>query len=515
MHPTRSIGACAIALSWLAAVPLWAAPPERASLAAYQSPIKNQAGRDTCYSFAAVAALEAAYKRGYGLDLDLSEQYAFHMGKAGELYADYMTSTVPHENNSSFWGFQGNSIMLKFMERFSVPTEADAPYLSSTAMLALRSSIPTAGALGFDSTQEQLDAFEFSSGNIPPQARERARYRVVSAAYAPKGDTAALETIIAGGHEILMDINLKWRWNMLRDRYEYNKDATGGMHEMLLIGYDRIDDNFIAKNSWGESEFIKLSYELVAKAMTGGTYITAIAPPTAPVDQRARWLGRWQVDHDGWIGELVIRRFTNFRNTDGNAPTKIGTYYRGGVAYDVNGSFQNEGRSLTFYIADAPGRVTPGSFTGQRFEVHMMGREYGVAGGVTEWASIPFGVRMSRYGFAALPAGSPFNVHKWLSSFDMSHDGWHGRLAFTDYSYTTPSGSAPYWLLYGTYTQDGRAPLAVTGKAFADRPHRLDMTVPFSAELRQRFVLHYHTREENVFSGVTWWSGYPFGVVGQ
>src|SRR3712207_3783973 len=49
------------------------------SLARYQTmPFRDQGGRGTCWAFAGVAAMEAAYKRRYGLELDLSEQYVFH-----------------------------------------------------------------------------------------------------------------------------------------------------------------------------------------------------------------------------------------------------------------------------------------------------------------------------------------------------------------------------------------------------------------------------------------------------
>ena len=185
-------------------------PPPTVSLAAWQTPIKNQDGRGTCWAFAAVGALEAAYKRAYGIELDLSEQYVFHIEKAGELYSDYPTSTAPHENNSSFWGFQGNSGILKQMERFGVPTEADAPYLGQAAMEELRIATPASGALAYTSTQEELDAFEFSAGHIPGIARERANYRVVRAEEVGAHDTTELERVIAGGHEIVADFDLKW-----------------------------------------------------------------------------------------------------------------------------------------------------------------------------------------------------------------------------------------------------------------------------------------------------------------
>jgi C1A family cysteine protease len=75
--------------------------PASFSLAPYQTPIRNQGDRGTCYAFASIAALEAMYKRTFGLTIDLSEQYAFQLGKIGELYPSYLTDTIPHESNTS------------------------------------------------------------------------------------------------------------------------------------------------------------------------------------------------------------------------------------------------------------------------------------------------------------------------------------------------------------------------------------------------------------------------------
>src|ERR1700729_4333507 len=46
--------------------------PATFSLAQSQTPFRNQEDRGTCWAFAGGAAVEAAYKRKYGLDLYLS-----------------------------------------------------------------------------------------------------------------------------------------------------------------------------------------------------------------------------------------------------------------------------------------------------------------------------------------------------------------------------------------------------------------------------------------------------------
>jgi len=55
--------------------------PTRVDLRSQQTALRNQGDRNTCQTFGATAALEAAYKRaGFG-DLNLSEQFLNHVGK--------------------------------------------------------------------------------------------------------------------------------------------------------------------------------------------------------------------------------------------------------------------------------------------------------------------------------------------------------------------------------------------------------------------------------------------------
>ena len=67
------------------------------------------------------------------------------------------------------------------------------------------------------------------------------------------------------------------------------------------------------------------------------------------------------MDHDGWRGEMVIRRVTDYRSSPG-VLTKLGNYYRDGVRHAVNGTVE-DGRQLHFWIADGSERVAPGSLS--------------------------------------------------------------------------------------------------------------------------------------------------------
>ena len=52
--------------------------PVFVDLTQHQSPVKDQGARDTCGTFATMAALEAMYRRHHNITLDLSEQYLNH-----------------------------------------------------------------------------------------------------------------------------------------------------------------------------------------------------------------------------------------------------------------------------------------------------------------------------------------------------------------------------------------------------------------------------------------------------
>jgi len=110
--------------------------------------------------------MEAAYRRQFGLVVDLSEHYVFHINKVTALLNDWVNSPSNIENNSTLTGFQGSSDMVDKLARFAAPDEVDAPYLTQVQMAAIRNRMPATGNM---MTQPQNDAFEFDNQILVPR----------------------------------------------------------------------------------------------------------------------------------------------------------------------------------------------------------------------------------------------------------------------------------------------------------------------------------------------------------
>ena len=213
-----------------------------------------------------------------------------------------------------------------------------------------------------------------------------------------------------------------------------------------------------------------------------------------PVEQQwaAMWVGRWETDHDGWRGRLVIRRFLDIRANVGipgpGNRISLGTWYaEDGRQLDVVGHFVDGGRGLMCNIGDQP------------FELYLHTRDPYRAGGRTFWNNTPFGVVMSRG--TATGAGSSFDRGETIGLWDTVHDGWRGQMRIgADPSYVQAADS----VARRTWIDPG--PTA----------HRVDAHVDFGGNNRdQRFQLLAHTREDGLLGGVTSWAGKDWPVEGR
>jgi hypothetical protein len=477
----KSAGA-AIALPALARS-AWAGAPDVVSLARYQSDYRSQFDRDSCYAFGTCAAIEAAYKRKYGLNLHLSEQYAFHINKVTELYPDYLSNrAMAHENNSSYWGSQGTVDLVKKLAACAVPEASAAPYLKGGQMTALKRATPSCGDLDFKTaTQEQVDAFEFQEAHVPIAARYAARYRVTAWGALPRQPSPSdVESVLAAGKEVIA----AFQW------------APGAVHVPLIIGYDRSKQQWLVKNSWGEGRPILVPYD---KRIILAGYVIDVAPPDTEPQKDAWWLGRWYMDHHGQPGELVIRRTVDFRSSGG--PTKLGSYYADGKRFDVNGTTVEGGQGLHFWIADTQDRVKPGEPRGREFVAYTLSADPYTAAGLTAANGTEYGVRLSRSELA-IKSKSSFSADAWRGNWSVLSDGLRGILSL--------ASIAPF---DGSFRAERGETLAVTGRLDTAHPHRLDLQVG-APGAEQRLRLASHNLESDVFSGDALWNGRRLGVLG-
>ncbi len=488
----------------------WFMPPESVLWDQFQTPIRNQRNRNTCSAFCMVAAIEARYRRDHSVQLDLSEQFFWHLYKSASIDNPLR---YKYENQSSFWG-GGNSHGLRSAVNFMICEDVYAPYLDRQGMIAVRDSIAGTGQLDWSgdpatntNTQAQVDAFEYSTQYISDTARSRARYGVESYQLLNQTQvraTRGLEWIIGGGHEVLLDLRLNWR----NDNGVMRWDSTrnGGAHCFLVVGYDRSDQVFFVKNSWGEPGFIKIGYDLVENAASSGSYITSVRAPGSPT-HKGKYVGRWHMDHDGWEGTLTIRRTT----PENNQLIRLGHYERGGDVKAVHGRFENATQGLEFSIEPAPYPATY-NMTGQRFDVDIFSNSATMAAGTTSWNSTPFGVQLLRVPWAT-PVRADDNTFEpadWIGTWDMRHDGWIGQLVVT----SVRSQRNGIYELTASYRDSRGTTRQVRGGLLAAMSHAARIDIRFGGGTWQSFELFVHTWDTVRFSGTTIWGGRDFGVIG-
>ncbi len=273
---------------------------------------------------------------------------------------------------------------------------------------------------------------------------------------------------------------------------------------MLVIGYNRTQQYFLLKNSWGGNSYVKVSYEFIQKASQGGTIITEVVDPNASPQTKGLWLGRWNMDHDGWRGTLVVRRITNVSNQR----TRLGSYYgNNGSSHTVNGVFNEQDRlmdfSINFNIAETP----PGNTSGQKFKTYLYSWDKIWAAGSTTLDRRPFGVVISRNVIPRRRYLNPFDKMQWKGTWNMNHDGWRGVLKINN---VVPN---PWFItINGTYTKDGTT-YTVSGTLNKQQPYRATLYIDFPGN-RQKFVLYHFSWEKGIYAGYTYWGGREFGAYG-
>ncbi len=404
--------------------------PSRVDLRPNQTPIRNQWQRGTCTSFANVALIEAFYKKTYGLDLDLSEQYANHVQKMGILLNP--SPALPRrENGLGMWGGGGVAWGLEHLKTYRLTLERSLPYIPFGNYENTEQPGDVPFARWQDSeTHLQRDFGDFNLSDrptvyyiperlevasLPQEALNTAVYGPVRVRYATEDELRSLDwfkTQLAAGREVAFAVLLtrpvscgslprndpcydqQWR--------EQGEEFRGGIwrplstdlggHAMLMVGYDDTRQAFMVKNSWGRNGagkgrpagadtdgdgFILMSYDWVTR---GKVYEAAVLMEAiSPIDilsapHPPRFLGRWKMNHDGWRGVFDLYHLPGTvhpRWLGGRLDLRLGTYYGpDGVARRVNGLIL--GNRIDFWIDWGTPDLAVNQLQGMRFTGYLM-----------------------------------------------------------------------------------------------------------------------------------------------
>jgi hypothetical protein len=419
-----------------------------------QTALKSQGGRNTCIIFAAVAALEAAYKRaGYG-DLDLSEQFTNHMGKTFYLGPNQSAVVALGEDGAetqvgAFGGGGGEAYLRLFARGFRIPTESEMPYDFQPPTTA---RYPMLASTNWQDPafrkQRAMSDFNLHADVLPASALHApAYYGVAEQRSVSAQDPAAIEQALRTGHEVV------WDFQGSDTRVSSSRSADNVWtacgpcnqiaHSILLVGFDKrstdpADHYFIAKNSWGsvgaqEDGFTFVSYDYVRQYGQKAAYIEEVTEPGPWLELAA--IGRWQLSFDGWRGELDLYHLPGmsdpwfedmgFVNVDDR---RLGTFYdAAGNAFKVNGQvFFN---FVEFYIDSDNPTALWGDLGGKRFSyvLEQSGTDDVMTGSHQDLDGRHYGGLALKEAVGPLPVGAdtprPFS---WTSYQYSLWDAWIG-----------------------------------------------------------------------------------------
>jgi hypothetical protein len=387
----------------------------------------HQGDRDTCGAFASASALEAAYKRLKGKDVLLSQNYIHHIIKSSWLTASPL---FLYENQSSFFGGNSTKDALKFLNRYRVPELKHAPYQTQEVLSRILSNLGIPNLVWNSNpqnnriTQDQIDSLEYHESHISLDARLNAIYGISD--YKAHENTAStsindIENYLKSGKEVMFAIKLFWMDSVMQTKTKlYSPNGPGGQHLMLAVGYDKIDPTgpyLLVKNSWGDG-ILRVHYDVLRNQnLISYGVIEKVTESFWPNPDR--WIGRWEMKHDQWRGELIIRRTFEPNVDNRQSPYRIGEYHhQNGKRYCAYGGFTNGSNTLLMkidfdrevedrnynisYSSQLPSvnvmakDVCPPEARGQDFSIDMGLRVHNKGVGTTVWNNKTYPVEIWR-----------------------------------------------------------------------------------------------------------------------
>jgi C1A family cysteine protease len=227
-----------------------------------QTPIKDQDHRGTCVCFASMAGMEAKYGGG---TLDLSEQYANYLFMKAEGRVCKDDGIYTH-------------MSADYLSANGIGKESDCPYLTDSFAPYCNNN---GGAPQRTNIAAHADYKITGFGKIW-------RDETVSDAGAYINNPIYLETLLREGYDIVFGTHVAgWTGNctgVLDVKLDPNGNPlpSDGGHAMLIVGYNRPEQYFIVKNSWGtakgQSGYFYLSYDYIRTYAKYGYIITSVKP---------------------------------------------------------------------------------------------------------------------------------------------------------------------------------------------------------------------------------------------
>lgn len=219
------IGRRVTPLHWLEGKPSRVETPSLVTRKGFQTKVRDQLDRNTCASFAVVAAMEALLKGG-GDEIDLSEQYL-----------NWLVDGTQCVDFAQTWR------IAERLEKHGICQEKFHKYTSRADATRECKARPSQEAIG--NAIFGVEAW-----------RKLQKTRITGPGI---GNPNYLECLLAEGSDVVLELEIAWERNP-DGVYHIAKGplgafSSGQKHAMLVVGYDRTGElpYFICKNSYGDS----------------------------------------------------------------------------------------------------------------------------------------------------------------------------------------------------------------------------------------------------------------------